>query len=73
MSKIGKPKVPKKSTASTAIEEALDDQGRDELKTMNLKFPAEFHREFKEYAQSKGMTMTGLVRQMYTYYRQHND
>lgn len=65
MAKVGPP--PKRSTkgappASSAERFAnLERPAPGDLKPLNFKVPAEFHREFKGYAAARGISMLELL------------
>jgi hypothetical protein len=54
-SKKGKPPEPASAHAN------LDKPDPNDLKPLNFKVPAEFHREFKTYAASQGTSMLELL------------
>jgi hypothetical protein len=58
-SKKGKPPEP------TAAPANLEKPDPNDLKPLNFKVPAEFHREFKTYAAAHGMSMLVLLREAF--------
>jgi hypothetical protein len=56
-SKKGKPPEPAAAPAN------LENADPNDLKPLNFKVPAEFHREFKTYAASHSMSMLVLLRE----------
>jgi hypothetical protein len=56
-SKKGEPPKPQQIVANN-----LDKTDLADLKPLNFKVPAEFHREFKTYAASHGTSMLELLR-----------
>lgn len=42
---------------------------RETLKPLNFRVPGEFHRQFKTYAASRGMSMVELLQESFKVYR----
>lgn len=65
MTKISPPPKTSKGTPPTAAQ-TLENFNRSEaaeLKPLNFKVPAEFHREFKAHAAVHGISMVDLLRE----------
>lgn len=66
MAKIPAPKPPSKKGPPPEPQQApanLDKPDPSDLKPLNFKVPAEFHREFKTYAASHGISMLVLLQE----------
>lgn len=65
-SKKGSPPTPQQAPAN------LDKSDPSDLKPLNFKVPAEFHREFKTYAATHAMSMLELLRQGFELVKKHS-
>jgi hypothetical protein len=59
-------------TSNTARLPNLDRPAPGDLKPLNFKVPAEFHREFKGYAAARGVSMLDLLMEGFRLVKEHH-